>query len=323
MKNIVDCVSCPVRLPEDVATEVDAIVKNLPAEQRYHTKAVPVNYMFEPNERAEVSILSTDQVDQSNEVVLPEGIGLDAYRRSMAVLWSHKKDQPPIATCGWIKLHHNELRAKTIYPQKPQDVECRWFTDEIWALIKCQPPILRSKSIGFINLTPMRPPTQEELLVHPEWKSAGITDSSLLLEYSCVYNGCNTDALVQAISDKSVDAAVLKEMGIEVPITEKTYALVPPCHLNCACNLDASGWHTSGLDNVCDYCQNGSDEWNANHQIQSLSVEDAIAYVMKLKPKHKKKKIDWNRVIESAVNHIDLDRVIDKAVDMYKNRGKV
>ncbi len=44
---------------------------------------------------------------------------------------------------------------------------------------------------------------------------------------------------------------------------------------------------------------------------------------MKLKPKHKKKKIDWNRVIESAVNHIDLDRVIDKAVDMYKNRGKV
>src|SRR5579884_3101781 len=90
----VECVSCGVWLPESCAREVDDLYKTLPSGLEYQRKAMPVEMMFEPGERSEVSILTNATVDKSNEVVIPEGLDLDSYRRNMVVLWNHDHDQP-------------------------------------------------------------------------------------------------------------------------------------------------------------------------------------------------------------------------------------
>lgn len=351
MKNLVDCASVPCRLPEEQAKEIDALVKTLPSECKYVRKASDAEYQFSPGERAEVSVLSSDTLDQSNEVVLPEGIALEAYRKSSVVLWNHDQSNL-IGTCGWIKLHGNRILGKTIYPERPEGAES-WFTDNVWSLIRCSPPILRSKSIGFLPTVPLRPATDTELQAHPDWKSAGIWQSGILLEYSCVYNGANTDAIVQAINTKSVDEAILKTLGIEVPVAK---ANEPPLHENCSCVTDADGWHTSGLPNVCEECKAAAAAWNASHKsvpccaklidrilksnrsdcvskwIKKLHDEGkytndaqiaAIAYSKCSEKKRQKKMPDPAKVVEKAISRINLDEVMERAKRLHRNRGRV
>lgn len=285
MKHLVECASVPCSLPEDTAREVDALFKSLPSGLAFQRKSLPVEYQFEPGERAEVSVLTSQTVDKSGEVVLPEGLELDSYRRSMIVLWNHDKNKP-VASCGWIKHFKDHIRAKTIYPEKPDDVDTPWFTDQVWAMTKSSPPILRCKSIGFLPLAPLREPTAQELEDHPDWAGAGVWEKSLLLEYSCVYNGCNDDALVTAINTKSLDVEKLRIMGVPVPEVKQIDVPEIP---------------------------------------KGLSLRDAIAYAKAhaIRLRRKRKGIDMNEVVEKAVESLDVEAIVQKAVQLYQNRHRV
>lgn len=301
-KNFVCCDSAGgCYLPEDDARQVDALTKTLPKDCTFQKKAYPVEYQFEPGERSEVSIITSQTVDKSNEVVLVAGLNLDTYRNSYAVLYEHDRNKP-FANCKWIKSFNNdtEVRAKTIYPTKPEGEDVVWLADSVWALTKCVPPVLRCKSIGFLPREPKRSPTREELALYPEWKGAGVWANTLLLEYSVVTNGCHQDAIVMAVNDKSIDPIVFKSAGIAIPQPE-----VKEVVKECAC-------HSAAL--------------HAMHE-KKLTLADAIDYVSKHCGTRKpvKKKINLDELYAKAINElsIDPDKIVAAALEKYKNRGRV
>ena len=305
MKKIVDCASVPCRLPEDTAREVDALVKTLPAGCEYITKTVGVEYQFEPGERAEVSILTSATVDMSNEVVLPEGLDLESYRKSRVVLWNHDKNKP-VATCEWIKLFHGAIRAKTVYPERPEDVDTPWFTDDVWAMTKSVPPILRCKSIGGLPLLPMREPTPEELEKHPEWAGAGVWEKILMTEYSCVYAGCNQDALVEAINTKSLDPAKLKIMGVEVPQLKEVITIDKFRAVDFIPALTGTAVEVTPVAKVY-----------TREELESL-VKEAVPF----KKRKVKKPFDMNAFLAKVEERLDWERIMKMANSIHKNRHR-
>ncbi len=287
MKNLVDCVSVPCCLPEAEAREIDALVKTLPSGCDYVRKAYVSEMQFEPNERAEVSIVSTSAVDESNEVVIPKGVNFDTFRKSGTIFWEHKKDKP-VATCAWIKTYgEDQIRAKSVYPERPSDIgEKDWYVDYVWGLTKCHPAVLKCKSIGILPLTPMREPTADELQLHPDWAGAGIRDNCRLLEYSCCASGVNTEALVLEVNNKSMSCAILKSLGFDVqePVAE-IVAAVP-----------------------------------------SMTEQEAIAFALQhgdWKPKGVKKSLDYEAIMAQAIEKLDIESIVQKAIQTYRNRGRV
>ena len=315
---LVECVSCPVALPEAVAKEVDSLYKTLPSGLEFKTAAMEVEYQFEPGERAEVSILTTRDVDKTGEVVLPEGLELDSYRKSMVVLWNHDKSRP-VATCGWIKLYKDQIRAKTIYPEKPEDLDTPWPTDEIWGMLKCVPPILRCKSIGFLPLLPLRDPTPQELQVHPEWAGSGIWEKTLLLEYSLVYHGCNDDAIVLAVNDKSLNPMVLKGLGIPVPEIKPQVKAEPKPEPQPESRLAKY----KADDCVSRKIEKLRSEGKEEDQAIAIAYSMCHGKSMVKRKVQKKKTIDINAIMSKVEASIDLDRIIRKAERLWRDRGRV
>lgn len=283
--NFVNCVSTGTKMPEQQAREVDDLCKTLPHGCTFRTKSLVADAIqFEPGEQSEVSVLTTNSVDMSREVVLPEGIDLDHYRKNPVVLWAHDHERP-VASCQWIKVHKSSLRAKTFYP--PDGPE---LTQQAWQLTKSG--ILKAKSIGFIPRVPLREPSEVELSEHPEWKGAGVLESILLYEYSCVSVGCNQDALVEAINTKSIDAAILKDFDLSIP------EVITP-------------------EIVQEIVKKG------------ISLEEALAYASAKGIKHKKpkakKSVNPSKLLADMLEAIELDndRIIQGIVDNYRNRGRV
>lgn len=218
MKKLVLCDSTGCWLPEKLAEEMDVLRKSLPKDTPYIRKTYIPEYQFEPNERAEVSIITTSSVDKTNEVVIPLGIDLSSYQKSGVVLYEHDNDAP-VGECQWIKYVAQEdgLRAKTKYFEPEENVESKWykFVGETWYMVKSG--AMKGKSIGFQPLLPKRDPTEEELKLHPEWKGAGVWEKTLLLEYSVCSIGINNDSVVEMINKKAVTAEAVAAMGIRVP----------------------------------------------------------------------------------------------------------
>jgi hypothetical protein len=295
MKNNVECKSIPISLPEDVAREIDALIGTLPAECAYQRKAIDCTYMFEPGERSEVSILTNATIDKTNEVVIPEGVDLVQFRKVGTVFWDHNYEKA-IGTCAWIKLHQGrEIRAKTVYPEKPVEIEINrpWLPDEVWALTKCQPPILRAKSIGFLPLVPARKATPEELVEHPDWINAKVWEKTMLLEYSACTMGINYESLVLAVNQKSIKQDSLGDLGIAMPAVVEEQKPAEPVVVE---------------PPVKKYTK------------EELELLIAPYQVAKKAPK--RKKISDEELMRLVLAQIDPQRIVMRAEKLFRERGR-
>ena len=102
------------------------------------------------------------------------------------------------------------MKAKTIYPQKPDDWTDQWAPDSAWGLVRAS--LMVGKSIGFLTLK-SRGPTDEEIKRKPELSGVRrIVEEWMLLEYAC----CRLP-LVEAVSKSGVAPETLKFVGAEMP----------------------------------------------------------------------------------------------------------
>lgn len=202
-----------LNLAEDTAREIERLLKTLPKEYRAlrRKQEVATTTEVDAKEKCDISTITTDSVDSDGEVVLPNGIDLKTYQRNPVVLWSHMMEQPPIGRCLWIKSTPNGMKAKTMYADTD-------FASQIWSLV--QGGFLKGKSIGFLPLD-VRPATADEIKSRPDWKSSPIISKSLLLEFSACSVPSNQDALVEAVSKGVADEAMLRKLGIVLPIKKK------------------------------------------------------------------------------------------------------
>jgi len=199
---------------EETARYLESLIKKLPKDKAYsyRKKNLEAEAQFEAGERASVDVITTDTVDHEKEVVLPDGLNLETYRKNPIVLYQHD-DHKPIGKSLWIKGVLNGLKSKTLYANRPADYQGDFLPDLVFALV--QQSILRGRSIGFIPLV-IDQPSPEQIKARPDWANANVIISkSELFEYSVVSIPCNEDALQQVVS-KGLKASALAALGLTV-----------------------------------------------------------------------------------------------------------
>jgi hypothetical protein len=203
---------------EEAARQMERLLAVSP-KASYKHKALPAEVQFEPGERASVDIVTTDNIDHENEVVLPGGIDVSTFRMNPIVLFAHD-DTKPIGRSQWIKTSANGIKSKTIYASRPDDFQGDFLPDLVFALVQQQ--ILKGRSIGFFA-TQIDAPTQEQLTARPDWANARcIITKSMIYEYSVVSVPCNEFALQEAVSKglKQFSTKSLEALGVKVAPTQ-------------------------------------------------------------------------------------------------------
>lgn len=329
-KTLVECVSCPCKLPEDQAREVDSIIKALPQDCQFNRKAYYADFQFEPDERAEVSILSDNTVDKTGEVVLVENMDLELYRKNKQVYYNHNYDES-VGACVWIKCQNNKLRAKTAYPARPEGADW-WKPETLWAMITAVPCLLPAKSVGFLNLTPAREATNEELEQHPDWNGAKIFDKTRLIEYSVCSMGVNNEAIIEAINVKSFSKDDMNKLGIEVKC---------PCNKPkeepCTCHqhsinetVPEQGGNTVNPEYSSDDCVNnkikelcGMEENKVYNQEQIKAIAYSHCHAKCIKKRRQVRIPTIDEMIIKALEKIDVETIAKKSLEAWKNRHRV
>jgi len=139
-------------------------------------------------------VVSTPDEDRDGDIVNPEGLLLDHYRRAGApVLWAHDTKQPPVAKSPDIRVAKGVLRAVAEFPEKG----IYPFADTIRGLVLGG--FVRGASVGFHPIS-----------AEPR-KGKGVHfHKAELLEWSILPIPSNRSALVDAASKGLDIAPVLK-----------------------------------------------------------------------------------------------------------------
>ncbi len=218
------------------AQALDAILRSLPKSDEFaYRKAVrdQAASALLPGERADVSWISGEEPDRTNEVVLARGMDDGQFLMNPIVTLQHAYDLPPVGRSVWRKVvrdgPRHAVKAKTHYPPRPADwPQDAWPPDVAFSLV--QADLLRGKSIGFLP-TKVHGPTPEERK-QPGWEKVNLViDEWLLLEYACCYLPCQQNAVVEAVSKTSGVALAPREPIIPfTPLEECENGLLRALH---------------------------------------------------------------------------------------------
>lgn len=209
------------------AQALDGVLKQLPKDSTFNYRKLSVEKApteLSPGERADVSWISTEEVDRAREVVIARGLDDSHFALNPVVTLQHSYGQPPVGKSLWrkrIKGPQAGVKAKTFYPAKPENwpVTSEWRPDTAFALV--QAGLLNGKSIGFIPLQVHEPTAQER--EKNGWGAVDlIIDRWLLLEYACVVLPCNQACVTEEVG-KSLPAEVAQLLNFKafVPPAEK------------------------------------------------------------------------------------------------------
>jgi hypothetical protein len=216
----------PLGLPmqDRQAFQLDSILKAVPAEDRALKHAVIAKAPTEllDGERADVSWISTEEIDRDSEIVLSRGMNDAHFRLNPLVTLQHAYWRPPVGRSLWRKRVKDGplvgIKAKTHYPPRPDDwADDCWEPDATFSLIKAG--LLQGKSIGFIALK-SHAPSSHEIAARPELADVRrLIDEWLLIEYACVFLPANQSALVEAVSKGAVAVPepLLRALGFDQP----------------------------------------------------------------------------------------------------------
>ena len=74
-------------------------------------------------ERTLVVTISTQAKDRLGDILDPEGVLIENYRKNPVVLWAHDYRRPPIAKSLWIKVDRERIVAKAKFASTPLSEE--------------------------------------------------------------------------------------------------------------------------------------------------------------------------------------------------------
>lgn len=212
-KKLVECKSIGCKVSEESARMLDEVVSKLPKEKAYAPRRISKSVITEEvraEERVDVATITTNALDVEGEVVIPEGIDLEAYRKTMVVLWNHDQDEP-VGRCLWLKPTSEGIKAATKYTDRPTDwdIETPWTPDKVWEFVKSG--VVRGKSIGFVPIE-LRDPTPEEIQLYGD-RLHTVIARSIMFEYSTVSTPCNPDSLIESFKALDLSKFSWKKIG--------------------------------------------------------------------------------------------------------------
>jgi hypothetical protein len=213
------------------AFALEALLRSLPAEDRKLVRQVTTKAPSEllDGERADVSWISTEDIDRDGEIVVARGMNDSQFKANPIVTLQHCYHLPPVGRSLWRKRTKDGptigVKAKTQYPARPEDwAHEDWQPDTVFALIKAG--LLQGKSIGFLRLK-SHAPSSHEIAARPELaRVSRIIDEWLLLEYAVTFLPTNQAALVEAVSKGQVTLSA--ELQKLFQVKETNIAVAPP-----------------------------------------------------------------------------------------------
>jgi hypothetical protein len=203
------------------AFALEAILKALPKDEAFaYRKTLIAGKPAEvlPGERSDVSWISTEDPDRTNEVVIARGLNDSQFRLNPIVTLQHQYQLPPVARSLWRKVvrdgERRGVKAKSQYPTKPADWEGAWPADVAFSLV--QADLLRGKSIGFLP-TKVHVPKDRERATHGWQDVKLVIDEWILLEYACTFLPAQQNAVVETVSKSllTVPDEFLALLGVE------------------------------------------------------------------------------------------------------------
>jgi hypothetical protein len=215
----------PLGLPmkDAQAKLLDSLLGALPTEDRTLSRIVtpkaPTEVM--DGERADVSWISTEDVDREGEIVIARGMNDSHFKLNPIVTLQHDCCCPPVGKSLWRKRAKDGplagIKAKTQYPKRPDGWnDDEWRPDTVLQLI--QAGMLQGKSVGFVHLK-SHAPSSHEIAANPEMAQVSrIIDEWLLIEYACTFLPMNQSAPVEAVSKIAVKPEILQALGIAAPL---------------------------------------------------------------------------------------------------------
>jgi len=213
----------PLGLPmqDRQAFQLEGILAALPDEDRALKHAVVAKAPTEllDGERADVSWISTEEIDRDHEIVVSRGMNDAHFKLNPLVTLQHAYWRPPVGRSLWRKRVKDGplvgIKAKTHYPPRPADwADDCWDPDATFSLVKAG--LLQGKSIGFIALK-SHAPSSHEIAARPALAEVRrVIDEWLLVEYACVFLPANQSALVEAVSKgAAVPEPLLRALGFD------------------------------------------------------------------------------------------------------------
>jgi hypothetical protein len=214
------------------ARALEAILKAVPKgdEFRYRKALVskaPTEVL--PGERSDVSWISTEDPDRTDEVVLAKGMNDSQFALNPIVTLNHCYGVPPVGKSLWRKRVKDGpragIKAKTLYPALPASWPAGkdWLPDVAFTLV--QADLLRGKSIGFLPVKVHTPSEQERSQLG--WNDVALViDEWILLEYACVFLPAQQNAVVEQVSKSLGSTQVLAALGLA-----RSAGIVPHCRL--------------------------------------------------------------------------------------------
>lgn len=214
----------PLGLPmkDAQAKLLDSLLQNLPAEDRELSRLVTVKAPAEvlDGERADVSWITTEEIDREGEIVIARGMNDSHFKLNPIVTAGHSYCIPPVGRSLWRKRAKDGamigIKAKTQYPTRPEGWADPWPPDTVLQLI--QTGLMQGKSIGFLRLK-SHVPNSHEIAAKPELAQVcRIIDEWLLIEYACTFLPVNQSSLVEAVSKGALRPEDLRAIGLEMPL---------------------------------------------------------------------------------------------------------
>src|SRR5437763_4392874 len=177
------------------AQALDALLKQLQVTpelvrvQHFGADEKGATLELDEGERADISWITTEDIDRARDIVISRGIKDDFYRLNPVVTLNHNYSSSPVGKSLWRKWvregDRKGIKAKTFYPEKPADWDSKvqWMPDICLGMVKAG--LLNGKSIGFVP-TRTRLPTEQEIRKSPELQTVRrIIEECYLVEYCC------------------------------------------------------------------------------------------------------------------------------------------
>jgi len=176
---------------------------------------LPSIKMLEEEESTVICSMSTDTVDADGDMVYAPGCNLERYQKNPIVCWSHNYAIPSIGKTLEIQVTGGAVVGKVKYAPTTMG-------QEIFTLVKGG--FLRTCSVGFITDEAFPSGSAgyksfcKEFKLNPPANTKRLITKWTLLENSMVNIPSNPDALVHAVSSKSIklDDKLARELGLEV-----------------------------------------------------------------------------------------------------------
>lgn len=208
------------------ADDIDYVRKGIPID--------PQEITIEDGERAAIRFVSTPHLDRDNEILMPDGAVLDAFRESPTVLYGHDYSSLPIGKDIWIKPTKKGILAKTVYANHQ-------FAQDVYDCVKGG--FLNSSSVGFIPVEYASRSDERRfgdlvtrlerdfgIAADESRKASRIFTKWILLEHSDVAVPSNAQSLNVMVGKSIQSERLRKDLGLpdKAPEPEPPTALDPP-----------------------------------------------------------------------------------------------